>query len=151
MGVGTKVIGYDLRKASSPIVRLGDDATASATVLEAEDEINQIVLAEHQQKRGPPSLHLAAADDAGTVQVVNISSPPKCKEAAIRLLLHCPERANMVTSAVFRPRSRNLELASGGTDCQICLWDANKPKYETLSLTTCLLLLLSMLSDASDF
>ena len=130
MGVGTKVIGYDLRKVSSPIIRLGDDTTASTTILEAEDEINQIVLSEHQPKRGPPSLHLAAADDSGAVQVVNATSPPKGKETTTCQLFHCPERATMVTSAVFRPRSRNLELASGGTDCQICLWDANKPKYE---------------------
>ena len=128
MGLGTKVIGFDLRKATSPVVRLFDDETASKTIMEAQDEINQIVLAEQLQKRGPPSLHLAAADDSGVVQVIDMMSPLNGKEDSVRELLHCPERSSMVTSAVFRPRSRNLELASGGTDCQICLWDVNKAK-----------------------
>ena len=141
MGVGTKVLGFDLRKASSPIVRLSDDATTTETILEADDEINQIVLAEQQQKRGS-TLHLAAADDTGMVQVLDITGnpPPKGKVSTMRKLLHCAERASMVTSAVFRPRSRNLELASGGTDCQVCLWDANKPKYDTMGFVVVFLL-----------
>lgn len=130
LGMGTKVIGFDLRKVSSPIVRLGDDSIVAETFLEADDEINQIVLVEQQHKRGSTSLHLAAADDTGMVQVLDITgqTPSKGKSPLKRNLLHCAERANMVTSAVFRPRSKNLELASGGTDCQVCLWDANKPK-----------------------
>ena len=115
------------------LIKLKEDPYAAEIIFEAEDEINQISIAEHRQKKGCPLQYLAAADDTGIVQVIDITSNSNEKssigKASIKHeLIHCTERASIVTSAVFRPRSKNLVLASGGTDCQICLWDVNKPK-----------------------
>ena len=125
LSVGAEVFGYDLRKASLPVLRL---ATVEK-LLEAEDEINQIVLAEGGIRRDP-TLFLAAADDTGIVQVLDNFDPSKTKKIPTkRVLQHCKERTSMITSCVFRPLStKTLDLASGGTDCQVCLWDINKPK-----------------------
>ena len=121
LSVENHVYGYDLRKASSPIIQ--DRSIDLSPILESQDEVNQIALSPLRRSR---PLHMAAADDAGTVRVTNcleqgISTPHK------RILQHAKDA--MVTSVVFRPRcSKNLELASGGTDCTVVLWDAQKPR-----------------------
>lgn len=131
LGVGNKVLGYDLRKADSPIVQLTEEHFNNP-ILEAEDEINQIVLSGQKPNQ---ALHLAAADDTGTVQVTDSIEPSTRRHCSNnnsnkrkRVLHHDKEQVSMVMTTVFRPRSKGLELASGGTDCQILFWDVNKPK-----------------------
>lgn len=58
LGVGNQVLGYDMRQASSPIIQLSQDP-GSCVILEADDEVNQIVLSE--ERRGRP-LHLASGN-----------------------------------------------------------------------------------------
>lgn len=127
LSAGNKVLGFDLRKASSPIVKVNEDASKSMvnTILEAQDEINQISLA--KQRRGSAFL-LAAGDDSGLVQVSDNIDVSTSKGSPKNVLFHSKDQGAMVTSCVFRPRAKNLDLASGGTDCQVCLWDVNKPK-----------------------
>jgi len=120
LSVENHVYGYDLRKATSPILQ--EPSSDLSPILESEDEVNQIALSPVRRNR---PLHLAAADDAGTVRVTDCleegSTPRK------RILQHADDA--MVTSVAFRPRcNKSLELASGGTDCTVVLWDAQKPR-----------------------
>lgn len=81
------------------------------------------------------SLYLAACDDAGTVRFMDASS----STISTTILHHDPKGVAVVPTCSFRPRNdhcssskRNgrstLELASGGSDCQIHLWDLSRPK-----------------------
>jgi len=131
--VGNKVLGFDLRKVASPIIRSGDEDTTTAsiieTMLEAEDEINQVAISENAGQRDP-TTYLAACDDTGIVQVLEgIEKVPAArKKSGKRVLVHSQDDTTLLSSCVFRPRSKKKELASAGTDCQVCLWDVSKPK-----------------------
>ena len=105
---------YDLRQASAPVIR-----EASQLLVQAEDDINQIVISDTQKDS---SIYLACADDAGVVQVVQEgrSGAKRGKAFSKQTLEH--SRDGLVTSCGFRPWSKNLMLASGGTDFRICLW-----------------------------
>ena len=109
------------------------------SVLQNQDEINQIGVAAvdlQQQQKGsnerkgsglntpsqPSSLYLAAADDAGTVRLMDIDSKSS------QVLHHDQNGVAVVTTFGFRPGVKALELASGGTDCKIHLWDVKKPR-----------------------
>ena len=121
MSVGTQVNAYDLRQANAPVIR-----EASRTLFEADDDINQIAISEKQKDS---SFCVAAADDSGVIQVVQegiSGSRKKGKGFSKQVLEH--GREALVTSCGFRPRSKSLTLASGGTDFRVCLWDVNKPK-----------------------
>jgi WD40 repeat protein len=82
------------------------------------------------------SMYLAAADDAGKVRFMDTntialdeSSLPSLPTSQI--LHHDPNGVAVVPTCAFRPgsySSRSLELASGGTDCKIHLWDILKPR-----------------------
>lgn len=124
LAVGHKVLEYDLRKADKPIIPF-EANDIGKTILVAEDEINSVVLSD--QRRNQP-LHLAAADDTGVIQVSDYISSSQINNNRIRTLHHDKEHVSMVMAAAFRPHAKSLELASGGTDCQILLWDVNKPK-----------------------
>ncbi|CAB9496048.1 WD repeat domain 53 [Seminavis robusta] len=138
LSVGTKLLSFDLRKASSPIVPY----EAGSLLLQASDDINQISVCEKRN-----TSYLASADDAGAVQVIennnknnNSQQKPSKKSkkngatkktsrtTTTRILQHSQDA--LVTAAVFRPgaNSKTLELASGGTDCRVCLWDVQTPK-----------------------
>jgi WD40 repeat protein len=145
LSVENSVVAYDLRKATSPVIA---DAPAwdLTPILESPDEVNQFAFS--PERRGRP-LHLAAADDSGSVRVTDCLEPSKDGKPVTqtsgrkRVLPHGQHDqqqqqssgidptaaiASMVTSVGFRPRCKNLELASGGTDCTVQLWDVNKPK-----------------------
>jgi WD40 repeat protein len=63
------------------------------------------------------------ADDAGRVTVLNQGTT----ESSTRILVHNDQA--LVTSAPFRPcYYKALQIASGGTDCTIKLWDSAKPR-----------------------
>jgi WD40 repeat protein len=111
LSVNNHVFTYDLRKATAPIVRQEN----RQTLLEATDEINQISLS----CRG--DLWVSAADDNGTIQLTDPAS------ARRRVLRHDSSNIAMTMSAVFRPKRRD-EIASGGTDCTVHLWDVSKPR-----------------------
>lgn len=76
----------------------------------------------------PPELFLAAADDAGTIRFMEYQSSQS------QILHHDPNGVAVVPTCTFRPNGtmgtshKSLELASGGTDCKIHLWDLQKPK-----------------------
>lgn len=129
------VLEYDLRKATSPIL---NQPTRNLTpILQNQDEVNQVTLVYHTSKApkgkkkgnkkqtknvGDTKLYLAASDDAGTIRFMDSASTSS-------QVLHHDENA-VVPAVTFRPGTKgNLELASGGTDCQVMLWDAFKPKY----------------------
>jgi WD40 repeat protein len=98
--------------ATSPIVQID----LCQTLLEATEEVNQISCS----CRG--DLWVSAADDSGTVHVVH----PESKRR--RVLRHDSNNVAMAMSAVFRPKRRD-EIASGGTDCTVHLWDVSKPRW----------------------
>eukprot|EP00979_Chaetoceros_neogracilis_P011269 scaffold2727_cov275-Chaetoceros_neogracile.AAC.40 len=132
--VGSSVYGYDLRQASSPIIQKHHHLLDS---LEGE-EINQIQMTTAAQTN--KRIYIGTADDDGFVRItdsipnrfisekIDASSSLKGKECT--KLQHCENmsEAALVTSIAFRPRSKTLDLASGGTDCTVCLWDVNRPK-----------------------
>ena len=69
------------------------------------------------------SLYLAAADDSGTVRFMDTAVESS------QILHHDSNGVAVVPSCAFRPgATRGLELASGGTDCKVHLWDIFKPK-----------------------
>ena len=110
----TTVYHYDTRNPSGPILREPKDQLWTA-----EDEINQLAI--HNTNRGN-SWILASADDAGCLRTSSntyrIPGDP------------------MVTCLAFRPRTRkHTEIACGGTDCTVHLWDINKSKAPLASDT----------------
>ena len=138
LSVENNVLEYDLRQASSPII---NQPTRNLTpILQNQDEVNQVALCYHtskpsapkgnkkkgnkknsKQRIGETKLYLAASDDAGTIRFMD-SAATNCSH-----VLKHDENA-VVPAVAFRPKSNQLELASGGTDCQVMLWDAFKPK-----------------------
>ena len=157
LSVGNGVYGYDLRNASIPIIR--NPTTNYSSILQNQDEVNQIQVSYAQQpqqtqkgnnkrKSGgkssnsksknnkipsqsplQQSLYLAAADDAGTVRVMNTSTLTGSSTPSSEILHHDPNGVAVVPACAFRPRcTKGLELASGGTDCKIHLWDILKPR-----------------------
>jgi len=102
------------------------------------------------------SLFLAACDDAGKARWTEAKplSPPESqtdspatkgdnydKDASSTILHHDLHGVAVVPACAFRPASisglkrgggsggPSLELATGGTDCKIHLWDIFRPKY----------------------
>lgn len=141
LSVENSVLEYDLRQATTPILR--QPTRDLSPILQNQDEVNQLSLANfskpHQPKgkrKGkstsknnananastPPSLYIAAADDAGTVRFM------ESKSSESEILHHDPNGVALVGTCAFRPASKGLELASGGTDCKIHLWDLLRPK-----------------------
>lgn len=112
LSVDSNVYTYDLRMATAPIIR----QDSRQTLLEASDEINQI----STSCRG--DLWVSAADDSGTVHLTNPASGKR------RILRHDSNNVAIAMSAIFRPKRRD-EIASGGTDCTVHLWDVSKPRY----------------------
>ena len=130
MSVGPNVFGYDLRKATMPIIREYDYALSS--ILQNEDEVNQLVFSHAVRKSD--KVHLAAADDNGDIQITEsifhngqMEEGNKNGKSSTKSLQHAQKGAALVTSIGFRPRSKGLDLASGGTDCMIHLWDITRP------------------------
>jgi WD40 repeat protein len=157
LSAGSQVLAVDLRMATSPILSLDHCNNSNMAkpkqqqqqhqteLLQAKDDINQIDIqycSSHEQRRQQhqqqSKLFLAAADDSGVVQVREEVTAKKggsttttsTSTSTTKTLVHGEDA--LVTAAVFRPRSSTnkavVELASGGTDCRVCLWDVNKPK-----------------------
>jgi WD repeat-containing protein 53 len=150
--IGTKVLGYDLRNVTSPILSV---PSAEFTFLEASDEINQIVFSPplssarspfiRKQQSGRTSkvavsnqsprsaagqVLLATADDSGVVRVTESiegagDDPTRIRPQGTRV--YCHGESALVTAVAFGPRTphggKPVLLASGGTDCCIHLWD----------------------------
>jgi len=131
LSAGKHVYSYDLRKATAPVVKQYTHNVS--TVLENAEEVNHLSFS--FPGRGNSTLNLAAGDDGGCVRVSDTLTPPSHSSTSHntrtrkRILHHDPDELAMVTSAVFRPRStKSLDLATGGTDCTIHLWDVNRPR-----------------------
>ena len=131
--VGSSVYGYDLRQTTSPIIK---DYHHKLTNLDGGEEINQIVFASHSNK-----IHLATADDDGYARVSDVipnrmvENTTESGEKRCRSLQHDENGSALVTSVAFRPRGgKNLDLATGGTDSTVCLWDVNRPRRPSSSL-----------------
>ena len=117
LGVGNRVLGYDLRKATSPIIKeISNDLT---DILNVTEEVNQISFS--LSSRG--ATMIAVADDGGNVRCTE----PSHRQRKQRVLQHDTDGLAMVTSCSFRPRGGN-QVAVGGTDCTVSLWDPSKPK-----------------------
>lgn len=138
--VENSVYGYDLRKASSPIVI--EPSIDLSGLLEAPDDVNQIAFSPVRDSATTPTsskkgnrkkaqssqtpIHLAAVDDGGTVRVTadwalnTISS-----ERSGNKRVFCHGTDAMVTSLSFAPKNSTNKhyLASGGTDCCINIYD----------------------------
>jgi WD40 repeat protein len=133
LSVENSVYEYDLRRVTSPIIQ--QPTRDLSPILQNQDEVNQISLAFHtpkppktKQKKSKiiprPKLYLAASDDAGSLRFMETSST-----TTSQVLKHDPNA--VVPACAFRPpllKGGSLEIASGGTDCTIKLWDAFKPK-----------------------
>eukprot|EP00980_Cylindrotheca_fusiformis_P017907 scaffold5682_cov140-Cylindrotheca_fusiformis.AAC.18 len=148
LSVENCVYEYDLRKVTSPIIN--QPTHDLSPILQNQDEVNQLALAYHSPKTpssssssskgkrkntnnkrtvslGPPKLYIAASDDAGTLRFMDSASTNSSQ-----VLRHDPNA--VVPTCAFRPSHQRgggggtLELASGGTDCKVILWDVFKPK-----------------------
>lgn len=133
--VGNSVYGYDLRNTSSPILR---DFDFHVGALDGGEEINQIGIFTHSHQ-GKKRVYFASADDDGRARVTDhvprrrslsqSSSTPQCT-----VLQHDTNGTGLVTTLAFRPKAKTLDLATGGTDCTVCLWDVHRPKRPSSSL-----------------
>lgn len=130
--MGPNVYGYDLRNTSTPIVRKYDTHVSS---LEGGEEINQIAFSNKNNK-----VHLAVGDDDGQIRITDsIKERSNNQNNNIhnnncRTLTHGSDKGSsstLVTSVAFRPRG--IDLASGGTDCTVCLWDITRPRRPSSS------------------
>ena len=95
------------------------------------EEINGIDFY-HQAKQ--KTTMFASADDDGKLRVTNYVKSKKSSEKPPAYLIfreydHSDEASpSLVTSLAFRPKSiKSIDIATGGTDCTISLWDVNKP------------------------
>lgn len=141
------VLEYDLRMATGPIISA--PTRDLSETLQNQDEVNQITATYFSKKMSTkpkrkgnnkggggggggssspsrPELFLAAADDAGTIRFMEYQSSQS------HILHHDPNGVAVVPACSFRPttgtNNKGVELASGGTDCKIHLWDLLKPK-----------------------
>jgi hypothetical protein len=143
LSVGNTLYAYDLRHATSPVISSRTYQYCD-TIFVANDEINQLSLLQQESSTSFKSrfsgLHVAAADDAGMVQVVtdydfewNCSSTQSQSQSQSSRLQRQPctfihsaaDHSALVTSCAFRPghRRKTAHLVSGGTDCRICYWE----------------------------
>lgn len=107
LSVDNSVFEYDLRQAEAPIIRhVSRDLTAE---LQSDDEINQLCVSKQRQ--------LAAADDSGTVRIWD--------GQRTRILKPETDGPSLMTSCCFRSGD---QLASGGTNCAVYLWDIGRPR-----------------------
>jgi WD repeat-containing protein 53 len=125
LSVDHQVLGYDLRKATSPIIT--EPAQDLTSILETNDEVNQLSFS--SGRSGP--LFLAVADDSGHVRVSE-TLYPSSSQGRRKLLHHNPEHS-LVTCTAFHPKL-NAELVSGGTDCSLKAWNMSKPHKPAHSL-----------------
>lgn len=143
--VGSNVYGYDLRYINSPITKQPDFSLTSN--LQVEEEINQLSVSyssnnSHNEKFIDTNIHLAVADDFGKVHITsqlphkNYSNFRQFKSNIGRthsfqkVLNHRKNEISGViaTSCAFRPHSKTLDIATGGTDCTVNLWDLSCPR-----------------------
>lgn len=103
VSMNTSVFYYDQRNISAPIHHFSFNR----------DEINQICI----NKKGE---FLAACDDSGDIQVIDIDNA--------RIFKTCRGgHDNICPTIAFHPK-RSWELVSGGLDCQLVLWDFSRGK-----------------------
>ncbi|KAL7531084.1 hypothetical protein ACHAWF_003625 [Thalassiosira exigua] len=141
---GNRVYGYDLRyhteTSSAPIVRTPHFDLSE--LFGCGDEINQLSFSHPRRNDASGNYWMAAADDGGEARVA--TCPPHRREgnegrspdASARksapkpkILRHAePESMGITSASVFRPRCNDLYLATGGTDCTVKLWDADRPR-----------------------
>eukprot|EP00536_Pseudo-nitzschia_multiseries_P005593 jgi/Psemu1/254647/estExt_Genewise1Plus.C_1070035 len=157
LGVENTVLEYDLRNAGSPLI-LSEPTKDWSLLLQNQDEVNQISLTYYNKNNdksnntGAESLYLAACDDSGKIRLTeSLPSRPSNNDNGITvaasashsyethgsstILHHDNHGVAVIPACAFRPingsagRSGSmLELASGGTDCKIQLWDILRPK-----------------------
>ena len=166
MSVENCVYGYDLRKATTPVIQ--QPTLHLSPILQHQDDVNQLQLVRYQppparptlnsnnkkkstKKKSkpqpqPPSLYLASCDDAGTVRLTDLyttTATPTCQVFA-----HDPNRVSLVPACCFRPvlpsssashkPSSNLEFVSGGTDCKLHLWNVGSTRISNPKPTSSL-------------
>lgn len=101
VSVESTVLVYDQRHSSVPLHKLSF----------SRDEIDQIAI----NKKGE---FLAACDDSGDIQIINIDDT--------RLFRTCRRgHQNICSSVAFHPK-RSWELISGGLDCLVMSWDFSR-------------------------
>lgn len=108
LSVDNAVLEYDLRQATTPILQ---QATRDLTEnLQTTDEVNQLSVSSKK-------MLLAAADDCGSVKIWD----------GTRLRDLQPESTDpfLMTCCGFRSGD---QLASGGTNCCVYLWDIGRPR-----------------------
>jgi len=127
LSVGHQVLGYDLRKATGPII--WDPVQDLTALLETNDEVNQLSFSSGRSG----ALHLAAADDSGYVRVSDALYPSDSNSQGRRKFLRHDSEQSLVTCTAFHPKL-NAELVSGGTDCSLNAWNLNKPYKPSHSL-----------------
>jgi len=88
-----------------------------------DEEVNQIAFSALAA-----TSHLATADDSGCVTVLELSSGT---QTFFSEYLHDEDGLAIATSAVFRPNF--TQIASGGTDCYIHLWEVNENSNQAIS------------------
>jgi WD repeat-containing protein 53 len=107
LSVDNSVFEYDLRQAEAPIIRhVSRDLTEE---LQCDDEVNQLCVSKHRL--------VAAADDSGTVRIWD--------GQRTRILKPETDGPFLMTSCCFRSGD---QLASGGTNCAVYLWDIGRPR-----------------------
>lgn len=107
LSVENAVLEYDLRQAEVPVI---NHATRDLTEeLKTDDEVNQLCVSKHRS--------LAAADDSGTVRIWDGTHT--------RILQPESEYPFLMTSCCYRSGD---QLASGGTNCTVYLWDIGRPR-----------------------
>jgi WD40 repeat protein len=121
-----------LRKAEAPI--LHNPCIDFSLTLNCLEEVNQISLLAPQEqqlrkKASRADAHLAAAEDGGYVRITTYGDGRQSRSCA---LLHNQDA--LVTSAIFRPRSKVTTIASGGTDCVIHIWDVKSKRAHSIKI-----------------
>ena len=125
-----------MRNTNSPIIRQHDFHLNSLT---GGDEINELSFGEFNKR-----MYMAVGDDDGDIRIIDTvpnyasttnstakrtaSSNTPCPSSTTNTLTHNPEASALVTSIAFRPQTKNIDIATAGTDCSICLWDVCRPK-----------------------
>ena len=155
VSTSNKIYGYDLRYHVTNSSVTNNVATTIANksiinpiiktphfnlspLFQCTDEINQLSFSFPKNNDASGICFMSAADDSGEVHISDCvtqtysqkqQSSQHSSQTKYKQLFHADPETHAITScAVFKPRSNEIYLASGGTDCMVKLWDVTRPR-----------------------
>ena len=116
----------------SLLKRIHNSEKTKKLIRDAPTDGKRMAIRESAQQKRLWNCAWTAADDSGEIRVEELG---RKDGTPCRILKHASgTNEAMVTCAAFRPhvstkKKRYIELASGGTDCSVNIWDIDRPRF----------------------